>query len=97
MPFENTARHHEDTARNLSQIKTHVAEHWRVSQRVMHTNALVLGQKADSIEFVRLIGSQRVRVNLSNLQPFFSSVRELSVSLRGDGNGETVKVPVVWP
>src|SRR4030095_6767834 len=49
------------------------------------------------IDFVRLIRSQQVHLNRSNLQLFFCSVRELSVSFRGDGNGETVKVPVVRP
>jgi hypothetical protein len=50
------------------------------------------------IDFVRLIRTQEVYLNPLDLQPFFPSVRELSVSSdRGDGNGETVKVPVVQP
>ena len=48
--------------------------------------------------FVRLIRTQEVHLNLSNLRLFFFSVRELSVSSkRGDGNGKTSEVSMVRP
>ena len=43
------------------------------------------------------MASLTVAANDEVHKDFFSPVRELSVSSRGDGNGETVKVPMVRP
>jgi hypothetical protein len=44
-----------------------------------------------------LIRNQVSLINPSMLHVFFQAVRELSVSLQGDGDGKTVKVPMVRP
>ena len=44
-----------------------------------------LNDAMSSFRAAQLIGNQVVRINLSNLQPFSSSVRELSVFFYGDG------------
>ena len=99
--FQLRARHLPDTTRKLSQIKTHVAEHRRVFRRDMHMTAPVPGQKADNAGIKNgvapLIAYLMVCSNPKRHQHFSIAVRELSVSLRGDGNGETVKMPVVRP
>ena len=44
------------------------------------------------------MASLAVNANRQRTKNFFSPVRELSVSSeRGDGNGETVKMPMVRP
>jgi hypothetical protein len=56
-----------------------------------------LDKRRTVIYSVRLIRSQEIFLNPFKVQLFFSSVRELSVSLHGDGNGKTSKVSMMWP
>ena len=44
-----------------------------------------------------LMASLTVTANDEPHKDFFSPVRELSVSLHGDGNGKRSKMPMVWP
>jgi hypothetical protein len=107
--FQLRARHGTGITRNFSQIKTHVAEHRRVSRYDMHTTALVLGQKTDSarvkICVAPLIAYLMVCSNPKPHQHFSIAVRELSVSSeRGDGietspicrSRERKDVSLVW-
>src|SRR5262249_43417170 len=100
--FQTRARQLPDTTRKLSQIKTHVAECRCLFVDFRRSTALVHGQNTDNFCVkscdALLITYLMVCSNSKPNKDFLTAVRELSVSSkRGDGNGETVKMPMVRP
>jgi len=87
--FQLRARRFPDTARKLSQIKTHVAECRCVFVDFRRSTALVHGQKADNFSVkssvALLIAYLMFHCNPKSHKIFSTAVRELSVFFYGDG------------
>jgi hypothetical protein len=67
--------------------------HWACLGLLAGSSRTKDGQFPSYFNEVRLICSQQVHLNPSNLQPFFFSVRELSVSFKqGDGDEKGTKM-----
>ena len=102
--FQIRARQQQDTTRNVSQIRTYVAECRCLFGYFVRTTTLVHGQKADNLELVianetnaLLMSHLRVCSNHRLHKYFSTAVRELSVSfLQGDGNGKEFTMPFMW-
>jgi hypothetical protein len=87
--FQLGARHHTDTARKLSQIKTHVAECRCLFVDFRRSTALVHGQNTDNFSVKSceglLIAYLMTYSNPTLHKIFSTTVRELSVFFYGDG------------